>query len=178
MRWALLLVALAACGHKDASKSEVAACDNMAKVCSDTWSSGDRDKCVGGWGEFHEKYGDATTAKFASCATDAKSCDEVKGCMVGAMGNRAEQMAKEVSKGMDKMAGTNAAEEALPPECARVNEVCAPDEPFARKQCREMVSNLKSDPQNLNELTTCIAAAQNCYALKKCRDDRWFKLQR
>ena len=39
-----------------------------------------------------------------------------------------------------------------------------------------MIGNLKSDPDNLKELTTCYAAAKNCFAFDKCNDDMWFKL--
>lgn len=64
----------------------------------------------------------------------------------------------------------------LPAECSRADEVCAPDEPFARDGCRRTVGNLKADPDNMKELTTCYAAAKNCFAFKKCNDDMWFKL--
>lgn len=169
----LFLVGMAACG-KSASRSEVEACDRMAKLCGEEFSSTERKECVEDWPNFRKQFGEETANKFLTCTREAKSCAEVMGCAVGVLGN----MGKDFEKGLDKMMDEDAIENAepLPPECKRADEVCSKDEPFARDKCRDMVGNLKADTANLTALTTCYAAAKNCFDFKKCTTDMWFKL--
>jgi len=197
----VLVLCVAACG-KSASKSEVEACDRMAKLCGEDFTAAERRECIDGWPEFRKSFGEDTANKFSSCTREAKSCPEVLGCATGLIGT----MGKDFEKGLDKMMGDHKSgggtsdtrppdavrppdvirppdvvhvdngEEPLPAECKRADEVCDKDEPFARDKCRRMVGNLKADAANLTELTTCYAAANNCFAFKKCTTDMWFKL--
>ena len=82
-----------------------------------------------------------------------------------------------IAKVSDKAADSDPfGEGPLPAECKRADEVCDKDERIARTQCRRLVGNLKADPENLKELTTCYANAKNCYAFKNCYSEMWFKL--
>jgi hypothetical protein len=64
-----------------------------------------------------------------------------------------------------------------PVECRRASEVCSGlGADSATDRCTEMMGNLEADAANRTKLTTCLAAANNCYAFRDCIDKLWFDL--
>lgn len=180
------MLALVGCGGGTSGK-ENKVCEHAAKLCDaqdEIASCGDDlSKAKKAMGDQYEK--------FLDCSMAAKSCGEYVGCAVGGLGNEAIDQLDGFGKGMKKMMKDHLGDlpglddiksrvksevrqavgdddDALPGPCTRIEKVCAPDEPFIRKECRRMVGNLGEDKTNLGELTTCINAANNCYALKDC----------
>jgi len=131
-----------------------------------------------------------TFDRFLDCALEATTCGEVAGCALGGIKIEAERELEGVQKGLDKMEerakdtpparrdDTEDASdvEALPVECRRFESVCSADESLVRRQCAEMVGNLKADPTHLAKLVVCFDAANNCYAFDNCLDEMWFEL--
>lgn len=114
---------------------------------------------------------------FVTCSSKAGSCGEVLACAAGSLDERGRSLLSQLARGHDAgSTGHRSADTALPPECARANDVCADDEPFARRECTRMVGNLKADPENKAKLAACFAAARNCFAFQKCTDQMWADL--
>ncbi len=163
-------------------------CEHAAKLCD---AQDEVASCRDDLSNVKKTMGDQYE-KFLDCSMAAKSCGEYVGCAIGGLGNEAIDQLDGFGKGMKKMMKDHLGDlpglddiksrvksevrqavgddEALPGPCMRIEKVCAPDEPFVRKECRRMVQNLGEDKANIGELTTCINAATNCYALKNCID--------
>jgi len=177
MRLSIVIVGLlAACGSTDTAGTS--ACKRIGSLCGAAFDDSDVRECSEDWTKVRKAVGAESADKFAACTREANSCGEALGCAVGVLG----KLGQDFERGFEKMMGDKpggslfAANEPLPAECKRADDVCAPDEPFARDKCRDMVGNLKSDPATLGELTSCYARANNCYELEKCTTNMWFKL--
>ncbi len=190
-RWgAVVLLALVGCGGGGTSGKEKQVCEHAAKLCDaqDEIASCGEDltkakKVMG------DQYG-----KFLDCSIAAKSCGEYLGCAIGGLGNEALDQLDGFGKGMKKMMkdelgdlpglddiksrvkdevrrGLSDHKEPLPGPCKRIETVCSKDQPFIRDECRRLVENLGVDKPRIAELTACIDASANCFALDKCVDD-------
>jgi hypothetical protein len=185
-RWgAAVLLVFVGCGGGGGSGKEKRVCEHAAKLCD---AQDEVASCGQDLGEVKKTMGDQYE-KFLDCSLAAKSCGEYVGCAIGGLGNEALDQLDGFGKGMKKMMKDElgdlpglddikdrvkkemksaVGDEALPGPCPRIDKVCAPDEPFIRKECRRLVQNLGEDKANLGELSSCIAAANNCFALKDC----------
>ena len=185
-RWgAVVLLALVGCGGGGTSGKEAKVCERAAKLCD---AQAEIASCGEDLGKAKKAMGDQYE-KFLDCSLSATSCGEYVGCAVGGVGNEALDQLDGFGKGMKKMMKDELGDlpglddikhrveqevkgaigtEALPAPCPRIEKVCAPDEPFIRKKCRRLVQNLGEDKAYLGELSTCIAAATNCFALQDC----------
>lgn len=203
-----------ACGSKGTTAPPV--CNHIAKVCGETYTAADVEKCAADWPGFQKEFGPDITATFVACTNDAKTCTEARQCSSAAVAAlkgpkrgsgeapaptnddpvtpddpvanhrerfedaraRMEAIAREQQQiALDRMKNDPFFHDTtpLPPECARADELCPEDEPFARRLCRDMVGDLRGDDKHLGELVTCHNAAKSCAAFKQCRDDMWFK---
>ena len=63
----------------------------------------------------------------------------------------------------------------LPPQCARANQVCADDEPFAREKCANMIGNLEADAANTAKLVGCYKK-RRIASHSRSADQMWFGL--
>lgn len=178
---------LVGCGGKGQARK---ACEHMAEACGVEVSGSDLRECVDGLDELRKPLGEKTVDDLVSCTRDANTCPEIIGCMAGA----GARIGDDVTRGFERMFGERSrtshdpwerhstggdhagVEPTLPAECLRANVVCAPDEPFARDGCRDLVGNLRADAENLRELTECYGRAKNCFAFKGCSTDMRFKL--
>lgn len=194
-RWgAVVMSALVACGGGGSSAKENEVCEHAAKLCG---AEDDVASCRGDLAKAKSAMGDAY-GKFLDCSRAAKSCGEYVGCAIGGLGTEALDQLDGLGKGMKKMMKDElgdlpglddiknrvkhevreaVGDDELPATCKRIDTVCAPDEPFVRRECRRMVQNLGQDTANLGELSSCIAGANNCYALRACVDKMEAKLR-
>ena len=187
MRAAWVVLALVACGDGTSDK-ERRVCEHAAKLCDEPASVAE---CVAEMPEAKQAMGDAYGA-FLDCGIAAKSCGEYVGCAIGGAGGEAMKQIDGLRRGMEKMLdeqmpdvrdrddrrrGRSDDLGELPPECARVRDVCSGiDARSAASQCSGMIGNLRADPENRAKLGRCIAGVKNCYALEKCVSDLWFEL--
>lgn len=168
-------------------------CEHAASLCGD---DEDVKSCVSELPDAKKVMGDRYD-KFLTCAAEARSCGEYAGCAIGGLGGGAldqlddlgkgmkkmlkdelgdghaldsikDRMKSEVRRGLDEIGGDG---EALPAACKRIDTVCSKDQPFIRKECRTLVENLGVDKPRIAELTACIDASNNCFALEKCVDE-------
>ncbi|MBS1119796.1 MAG: hypothetical protein H6Q90_2024 [Deltaproteobacteria bacterium] len=181
MRMALLvLVAVLGCGGGGTGKARQL-CERAAKLCGEPTSAKELDECAAEFPELKQLVGEDVAGRFLTCGIEAESCIEIVGCASGLIANLGE----DAERGFDKMfpmskrtgAGRHdRADDRLPAECKRADEVCAPDEPFARSKCKEMVGNIRADEVNKRKLVRCYQKANNCFAFAECTNDMWFEL--
>lgn len=186
-RW-VIVVAVVGCGGGTSGK-EKAVCEHAAKLCG---AEDDVASCTSDLSEAKKAMGDQY-AKFLDCSLAASSCGEYVGCAVGGLGNEALDQLEGFGAGMKKMMKDKVSgvtdrvehgirhalddDEALPTACARLDKICAADDPFVRKHCRRLVGNLGEDTAHLAELTTCLEASKNCFAADRCIDELQDKLR-
>jgi hypothetical protein len=190
-RW-LWLVCLAGCGGGGTAGTEKQVCEHAAKLCD---AQDEIASCGSDLTKVKKVMGDQY-GKFLDCSLAAKSCGEYLGCAIGGLGNRTLDELDGFGQGMKKMMkdkldnvpdrirdGIDTLHDRvehqvrkgldgdLPGPCTRIEKVCSPDEPFIRRGCTKLVGNLGEDKAHLAEVTKCIDASTNCYALEKCVDD-------
>jgi hypothetical protein len=188
-RWGVVvMLALSGCGSGGASGTEKQVCDHAAKLCD---ALDDVKECYSDLAETKKVMGKEYD-KFLSCAGAAKTCGEYVGCAIGGLGNQALDQLDGVGKGMKKMLKDElgdlpglddikervkkevreelGGEDALPAACRRIETVCSKDQPFIRRECKKLVENLGVDKTRIAELSACIDASENCFALEKCVD--------
>ncbi len=169
-RWgAVVLLALVGCGGGcggGSSAKENKVCEHAAKLCD---ASDEIASCREELREAKTTMGDRYE-KFLDCSLSAKSCGEYVGCAIGGLGSEVLDEIDGVGKGVKKMLKEEdeVDDEALPGPCTRIEKVCAPDEPFIRRECRRLVQNLGEDKASHRDLAACISAANNCFALRDC----------
>lgn len=181
-----VLVVASGCGSPSVETQERAACTRLEAVCDEKAPA-----CRSDIADLKADLGSEGYGKFLTCASGAGTCGEWLGCAIGGLGVTDREAQKELaglSKGLRRMVddepgGDEPAAEAtrddeppLPPQCARLDELCAADEPSVRSRCTRMVRNLRSDTENLGKLATCFGDAKNCYALDNCMTELWFEL--
>jgi hypothetical protein len=168
MRHFILVAAMAAVG---CGRGEVRPCERIDRLCGAGFDSTDLKECNE---QLPGVIDDKNWGAYKDCTGKAESCLEILACTRDSLDARGQALLDKLARG-----GSHAHrgdDDALPPECARANAVCADDEPFARSKCAEMVGNLKADAENKKKLTDCYAAAKNCFAFQKCTDQMWFDL--
>ncbi|MBS1119098.1 MAG: hypothetical protein H6Q90_1326 [Deltaproteobacteria bacterium] len=182
MRTALAIVVALGCGcGKGGTGKARELCERAAKLCDDPASAKELDECAAEFPELKKLVGEDVADRFLTCGVEAKSCMEIVGCaggLLATMGEEAEhgfgrmfpKSKRRVRRDVDDDSAS------LPAECKRADEVCAPDEPFARSKCKDMIGNIKADEANKTKLVRCYENAKNCFAFKKCTDDLWFEL--
>ena len=80
------------------TSAETRSCQKLAQLCGE---KSDVEKCVQGINELG-KTNSAAVSKFNSCVSDAKSCGEGAGCLVGVGLSTAGNMLNEFLKGVGK----------------------------------------------------------------------------
>ncbi len=188
-RW-LWLVCLVGCGGGGStSAKEKQVCEHAAKLCD---AEDDVASCPGDLAKVKKTMGDQY-GKFLDCSMAAKSCGEYVGCAIGGLGNRTLDELDGLGKGMkkmmkDKLDGIGERvkdgirdfdddQKSLPAACKRIETVCSKDQPFIRDECRQLVENLGVDKARIAELSSCIDASDNCFALEKCVDGMESKMR-
>lgn len=187
------MIALSGCGGGSSAK-EKQVCEHAAKLCN---AQDDIASCRDDLGETKKAMGDQYD-KFLDCSMAAKSCGEFVGCAIGGLGNQALDQLDGFGKGMKKMMKDEIGDlpglddiknrvkseireelgdEALPGPCKRIDTVCSKKEPFIRRSCKKLVENLGVEKARLAELSTCIEASTNCFALEKCVDQMEDKMR-
>lgn len=147
-------------------------CEHLNTLCDAGFDSHDLGECTA---KLPEVMGD-NWSSFVSCSAKAGTCVELLACTSGALDERGRRLLSEFARGRRSEGTRPDGDSPLPRECARANEVCADDEPFARDKCARMVGNLKADPQNKAKLVACYADAKNCFAFQRCTDQTWVDL--
>jgi hypothetical protein len=190
-RW-LWLVCLAGCGS-GSSAQEKQVCEHAASLCDD--DDEDAKSCSSEMSDAKKVMGDRY-GQFLTCAAEATSCGEYAGCAIGGLGGGALDQLDDLGKGMKKMLDDElgdshaldhlkdrvksevrygiaelGGDDALPRACTRIETVCSKDQPFIRRKCRTLVENLGVDKPRIAELSSCIDATNNCFALEKCVED-------
>ncbi|MFN0251281.1 MAG: hypothetical protein ACKV2T_30680 [Kofleriaceae bacterium] len=195
-RWgAAVLLVFVGCGGGTSGK-EKKVCEHAAKLCDaqDDVASCTKDmpETKKALGDQYEKFLDCSLAakscgEVVGCAIGGlgnEALDQLDGLgkgikkmMKDELGDlpglddikkRVEEEVRSVKDQVRSEVRNAVGDDALPGACKRIEKVCAPDEPFIRKECRRLVQNLGEDKANLGELTSCIDAASNCFALKDC----------
>lgn len=82
---------------------EKRSCAKLADLCGE--KSKDIDKCAADMAEMRKSLGDEATRKFDACVSEAKTCAEGAGCMVGAGASALGDALNNFMKGMGKAAG-------------------------------------------------------------------------
>jgi hypothetical protein len=195
LRSALFLSLIAGgCGGRVSASREMQLCAHIADTCS-----GNRvdSTCVADMQAVRDSVSAAEYDRFLTCGSEAASCEELAGCVLGGMALEAERTEQRVRRGLDKMLDRLGApktppsssdpddrnrarmadDASLPAECHRISDVCASDDTLVRRQCRDMVGKLKADPAHRSKLAACMTKTGNCYDAEKCIDDLWFELK-
>lgn len=194
-RWGVVaMMTLSGCGSSGASGNEKQVCDHVAKLCD---AVDDVKECYSDLAETKTVMGEEYD-KFLSCAAAAKTCGEYVGCAIGGLGNEALDQLDGFGQGMKKMMKDELGDlpglddiknrvkkgvreelggDALPVACKRIETVCSKDQPFIRRECTRLVENLGVDKARVAELSACIDASANCFALEKCVDQMEDKMR-
>jgi hypothetical protein len=194
MRAVVFLVLLGCGGRGGGSADERAFCARIDKLCDAELTARDIEDCSRDIRTLEKPLGDAYP-RMLSCGVEASSCMEAIGCLGGAAKVAGDDAMRDLERGFERMTrrardkddkqdegdrprrSRQRDSKPLPVECRRADEVCDPDEPFARKKCREMIGNLRADPGNRARLVRCYERANNCFAFERCTTELWFELQ-
>ena len=106
-------------------------------------------------------------SKFLTCAGGAGTCGEWIGCAIEHAKDDSVRRPDESVRRPD---------DSLPPQCARIDELCDAEEKSVRSECTRMIRNIRTDTASLGKLDACFGTAKNCYALDNCLDELWFEL--
>ncbi len=171
MRSILLVAALVSgCGGRSSSSAnKVNPCERIDTLCRAEFDAADLKECTA---QLPDVIGDGWDA-FVGCSSNAASCSEVLQCTAGSLDERGRRLLSQLARGHDSSGSRRHGDETLPRECERANEVCADDEPFARRECARMVGNLKADAQNTAKLVACYGESKNCFTFQRCTDQLW-----
>jgi len=154
-------------------RGEVRPCERIDRLCEAGFDAADRKECTE---QLPSVIGEKKWDSYKECVGKAESCIEVLACTRDHMDERGHALLSKLARGGRGGAASREDDASLPPECQRANDVCADDEPFARRECARMIGNLKADAENRKKLTDCYAQAKNCFAFEKCTDQMWADL--
>jgi len=188
-RWAILvcLVGCGSGGNAAIGGKEKLFCERGIQLCSVDEPAA-LQECRDGMPEV-KKHAGADYGKLLDCSIAAKSCGEYAGCLVGGIGNGLLDEAEDFGHAMKRMMKDKVGDkvdrvrrsfdddDALPSACKRIETVCSASEPFIRRECTKLVENLGVDKARIAELTSCIDASANCFALQKCVDEMEGKMR-